>query len=109
MFHNAAATLPGAYQQIRQLGRSRARDGVEPPRRGHEAADRVDRRTVTDRGRGATVFHELDPTLYSVTSSTFVGRVYALFGLRNIADAAKAGGSDYPQLSPEYVIASTPT
>jgi hypothetical protein len=33
---------------------------------------------------GATVYHELDPTLYSLTSSTFVGRVYALFGLKNL-------------------------
>ena len=30
-----------------------------------------------------------------------------MFGLRNIADAAK-GGSDYPQLSAEYVVASNP-
>ena len=54
------------------------------------------------------MYHELDPTLYSATSSTFVGRVYAMFGLRNIADAAKAGGSDYPQLSPEYVVSTNP-
>ena len=56
---------------------------------------------------GVTVYHELDPTLYSLTSNTFVGRVYAMFGLRNIADAAK-GGTDYPQLSPEYVISANP-
>ena len=36
-----------------------------------------------------------------------MGRVYSLFGLKNIADAAP-GGSDYPQLSAEYVIASDP-
>jgi iron complex transport system substrate-binding protein len=56
----------------------------------------------------ASVYHELDPTLYSVTSSTFIGRVYGLFGLTNVADAAKAGGCDYPQLSPEYVVAANP-
>jgi iron complex transport system substrate-binding protein len=59
-------------------------------------------------GAGRTVYHELDPTLYSVTSRTFVGRVYALFGLRNIADAAASSGSEYPQLSAEYVVAQNP-
>jgi len=59
------------------------------------------------KAEGVTVYHELDPTLYSLTSTTFVGRVYAMFGLRNIADAAK-GGTDYPQLSPEYVISANP-
>jgi iron complex transport system substrate-binding protein len=33
--------------------------------------------------------------------------VYQLFGLRNVSDAAP-GGSDYPQLSPEFLIASDP-
>ncbi len=68
-------------------------------------------RSIVDRVRekavGVGVYHELDQNLYSVTSNTFVGRVYAMFGLRNIADAAK-GGSDYPQLSAEYVVASNP-
>ena len=108
VFHNAAATFPGAYQQIRQLGKLTGRA---------DAAERLVRRMKSRIGKivakaratstGTTVFHELDPTLYSVTSSTFVGRVYALFGLRNIADAA-GGGSDYPQLSPEYVISANP-
>ena len=35
-----------------------------------------------------TVYHELDPTFYSATSKTFIGRIYALLGLKNIADAA---------------------
>ena len=57
--------------------------------------------------QGLSVYHELDPSFFSATSSTFVGRVYALFGLKNVADAAP-GGSDYPQLSPEYIVASNP-
>ena len=109
VFHNAAATLPGAYQQIRQLG-SLTGHGPEANRLVSSMKQRITRIVARSRtaGANATVFHELDPTLYSVTSNTFVGRVYAMFGLRNIADAAKAGGSDYPQLSPEYVIASDP-
>ena len=56
-----------------------------------------------------TFYHELDNSLYSATSSTFIGKVYADFGLRNIADAAaKADDGGYPQLQGEYVIAANP-
>jgi iron complex transport system substrate-binding protein len=56
-----------------------------------------------------TFFHELDSTLYSATSTTFIGGVYSAFGLWNIADAANAADkSGYPQLSSEYVVASNP-
>jgi iron complex transport system substrate-binding protein len=54
------------------------------------------------------VYHELDPDLFSATSKTFVGKVYAALGLRNIADAADATGTGYPQLSAEYVLAASP-
>ena len=53
------------------------------------------------------MYHELDPTLFSLTSNTFVGRIYEMFGLRNVADEAK-GGTDYPQLSAEYVVSANP-
>ena len=54
-------------------------------------------------------YHELDNTLFSATSSTFIGKVYADFGLINIADAAsKADDGGYPQLQNEYLIASNP-
>lgn len=52
-------------------------------------------------------YHELDPTLYTVTGNTFVGQVYALFGLVNVADAAEPG-NDYPQLNAEFLIAADP-
>jgi len=55
-----------------------------------------------------SVYHELDPTYYSATSKTFIGRVYKLFGLRNIADAADSSGSGYPQLSGEYIVSANP-
>jgi iron complex transport system substrate-binding protein len=109
VFQNAAPTLPAAYRQIRQLGKVT----------GHatEANALVGRmtrqiRSIVDKVRAkatnASVYHELDENLFSVTSNTFVGRVYAMFGLRNIADAAAAGGSDYPQLSAEYVVSANP-
>jgi iron complex transport system substrate-binding protein len=54
-----------------------------------------------------TVYHELDQHFYSATSRTFIGQMYKLFGLVNIADKAKGSGT-YPQLSAEYIIASNP-
>jgi len=57
-----------------------------------------------------TYFHLLDETLFTVTSSTFIGSVYGLFGLANVADAADPDGSafGYPQLSAEFLIDADP-
>jgi iron complex transport system substrate-binding protein len=57
--------------------------------------------------RSFSVYHELTPDYYSATSKTFIGKVYRLFGLRNIADSA-GGTTNFPQLSGEYVIAANP-
>jgi iron complex transport system substrate-binding protein len=55
-------------------------------------------------------FHLLDETLFTVTSATFIGSVYALFGLENVADPADPDGSafGYPQLSAEFLVAADP-
>lgn len=106
--HDGARTFTGAYQQIRQLGRV---TGHEP-----EATRLVTRMQARiaaivkarKPGRGLSVYHELDPSLYSATSKTFVGQVYTSLGLRNIADAADSVGTGYPQLSAEYVVAASP-
>jgi iron complex transport system substrate-binding protein len=53
-------------------------------------------------------YHELDQTYYTATSTTFIGQVYGLLGLRSIADEAKGAASGYPQLSAEYIIKADP-
>jgi iron complex transport system substrate-binding protein len=53
------------------------------------------------------VYHELDQTYYSATSGTFIGQMYRLLGIQNIADQAP-GSNAYPQLSAEYIISSDP-
>jgi iron complex transport system substrate-binding protein len=103
-----APTLAQAYAQINQLGRATghlrgARRLVERVRT--EIATLV---RATPPARGFSVYHELSPDYYSATSKTFIGRVYSLFGLSNIADGADKTGSGYPQLAGEYVIASDP-
>jgi len=57
-----------------------------------------------------TYYHELDDTLYSVTSETFIGKVYSLAGLTNIADPADEDGTSwgYPQLGEEFVLQADP-
>ena len=53
------------------------------------------------------IYHELDNTFFSVNSNTFLGQIYAMFGLHNIADTAE-GGTEYPQLSAEFIISQNP-
>lgn len=57
-----------------------------------------------------TYFHELDESLYTITSDTFAGRVYEILGLRSIADAADgaAAAGGYPQISEEFVLDADP-
>jgi iron complex transport system substrate-binding protein len=104
----APTTFDDIYTQIEQLGAATGNIA--------EAAELVAQMTTDIEAAVAsfvppeeplTYFHELDNTLYSVTSQTFIGEVYALFGLVNIADAAGAD-SPYPQLSAEYVITANP-
>jgi iron complex transport system substrate-binding protein len=65
-------------------------------------------RTAGGDGRGATYYIELDPTnYYTATSGTFIGAEFSLFGMRDIADAA-GHGSQYPQISPEYILKENP-
>ena len=104
----AATTFDDIYTQIEQLGVAT----------GHvaEAAELVAQMQADLDAAVAAVpvfeiapsyYHELDPTFYSITSNTFIGQIYGLFGLRNIADTAE-GGSDYPQLSAEFLISQDP-
>ena len=61
------------------------------------------------KGKSVTIFHELDNTLYSATSDTFIGSVYKCFNLSNIADAAATADSyGYPQLTSEYIVKINP-
>jgi iron complex transport system substrate-binding protein len=43
-----------------------------------------------------------------VTSQTFIGQLYGLLGLENIADDTGEGAGGYPQLSAEYIVEADP-
>ena len=102
-------TLEDAYGQMRALG---AAVGLEPEAAGLVAGieGEVARliAAVPARETPLTYYYELDPTLYSLTSSTFVGGLFGLLGMENIADAADTAGTGYPQLSAEFVLATDP-
>jgi cobalamin transport system substrate-binding protein len=107
----AAVTLEDTYSQIGQLG--------EATGRVDEAAEVVDGirsdidelvARVPDFAEPPTYYHELDDTLFTVTSQTFIGELYALAGLQNVADPADPDGAlgGYPQLSPEFLVNADP-
>jgi iron complex transport system substrate-binding protein len=109
LVQDAAKDFAGMYAEIGQLGRLTGHvgeAGTLVARMKRQIAALVAK--STRRARGLTVYHELGPDLYSVTSQTFIGRVYSLFGLKNIADAADSTGSGYPKLSAEYVVSQSP-
>jgi iron complex transport system substrate-binding protein len=109
LVQDAAKTLNEAYTQIVQLGSVTGHVGAARTlvaRMKQRIAQLV--ATGTRRARGLSVYHELEPDLYSATSKTFIGQIYSLFGLKNIADAADADSSGYPKLSAEYVVDQSP-
>lgn len=101
--------LDEAYAQELELGiatghPNQAQQVIDDTKRRIDAAVAAVPKTATP----AKVYHELDQTYYSVTSTTFIGSLYAKFGLKNIADAATKPAGGYPQLSAEFVITSAP-
>jgi iron complex transport system substrate-binding protein len=107
----AAATLIDAYDQIVQIGQAtgHAAQAVRlvATMKSEIAAD------VKQAGsahKDLTYYWELsDNPYYSVTSSTFIGQIVGLFGLKDIADAAnKASDGGYPELSEEYIVTAKP-
>ncbi|MFL5916909.1 MAG: ABC transporter substrate-binding protein [Gaiellaceae bacterium] len=105
----AANDLKQAYKEIVQLGRLTGRTkgatGVVSAMKTRLAAII---RSVPASRRHLRVYHELDPTYYTATSTTFIGSIYKLFGFKDIADAADTTGGGYPQLSGEYIVQQNP-
>ncbi|MCE9622719.1 MAG: ABC transporter substrate-binding protein [Actinomycetia bacterium] len=104
----APATFDDLYTQIEQLGAATGHVGEAAELVGQMQTDvAAALAAVPAPAEPLSIYHELDPTYYTVTSGIFIGQVYTLFGLTNIADGVEAG-NDYPQLSAEYIIASAP-
>ncbi|HSX22000.1 MAG TPA: ABC transporter substrate-binding protein, partial [Gaiellaceae bacterium] len=105
----AADNIAQAYDEIRQLGAATGHKATATTVvGGMERTLTTILRSVPKAQRHQSLYHELDPTYYSATSATFIGRIYKLFGFKNIADAADTTHSGYPQLSAEYIVSSNP-
>lgn len=107
-FAGAVADLDGAYEQLEQIGALTGNLAAAQEIAAQMRAD-IDAivASVDLGGKELSYFYELDPTLYSVTSNTFIGGVMSLFGLTNIADGVEEG-NDYPQLSAEVIVEKNP-
>ncbi|MGC1569129.1 MAG: ABC transporter substrate-binding protein [Trebonia sp.] len=107
----AVATLDAVYAQIQQVGEATGHAAqaatVVTSMKQQIAADVAEAGTAH---QGATYYWELSASpYYSAASSTFIGQVVGLFGLKNIADAAsKPADGGYPQLSQEYIVTAKP-
>ena len=109
LLQDAAPDLDAAYEQIETLGEATGNsDGAETI----VESMRIEIEELAGSApgaEGATVYHELGPDFFSATSETFIGSVYELFGLVNIADAAAdADAGGYPQLTGEYIVSESP-
>jgi len=103
-----AADLNGLYAQMRQIGAATGHSG--------DAATSVSAlraqiegilKSAPKSSRRLSVYHELDQTYFTATSHTFIGQIYTLLGLHDIADAAP-GSNPYPQLSSEFITSANP-
>lgn len=107
--HESALSLEDAYAQIEQLGAATGHV-AESMALVDDMEARISR-FVEELGgseSGLTYYHELDDNYYSATSATFIGELYGLLGLENIADSEDIDGFGFPQLSAEYIIESDP-
>lgn len=108
----AAVTLDDTFSQIEQLGAATGHiaEAAELVKNMQTEIDEI----VAEAKSAApatplSFYHELDPTYYSATSTTFIGQIYEAFGLVNIADAASTDDDfGYPQLSAEYILEADP-
>lgn len=107
--HPAAVTLEDSYTQIEQLGAATGNidDAASLVVSMQSEIDRLVT-SMPSLEEPLTYYYELDGSLFSVTSKTFIGEVFSLIGLENIADEAEGFETQYPQLSAEYIIDADP-
>ncbi len=104
----SALSLDDTYAQIAEIGLVTGQiDGAAEVNA--DVRSRVDAAIAQSAGsQGIRVYHELDDTFYSVSSSSFIGDVYSRLGFENIADPADPDRFGFPQLTPEAIIEANP-
>ena len=107
LVQEAAVELDDVYAQITELGEVTGH-AAEAEELVADMQAEIEEITAGAGDRALTAYWELDPTYYSVTSNTFIGKLMALVGVTSIADEAQAEADDYPQLSAEFIVAADP-
>lgn len=104
----AAMSLENVYEQIEQLGvlTGNSQKAIEVSKTLQAGIEEAVA-SVQFSEPPLSYYYELDNTYYSVTSNTFIGQIFNLFGMRNIADNVESG-NDYPQLSAEVIVSADP-
>ena len=98
ILHPAAPDIATAYSQMAELGMATGHADAAADLVAALQAEIDQAITGFEKGpEGVTYYHEVDDTFYTATSATFIGQVYSLFGLENIADPADTQGWGYPQ------------
>jgi len=109
LMEKAPVTLKDVYAEIEVLGKVTNKQSQAAALSTKMAKVIKTILATVKKSKGVRIYHELDDTYYSVTSGTFIGRVYKDFGVINVADAAAGADSyGYPQLSAEYLLKSDP-
>lgn len=107
----AAKTLEDTYTELADLGKLTGHESEAADVSGRMRSD-ISKllKQLPPRSKHLTYYWELDPSYYSVTSTTFVGTLLGQAGLDNIADPADASGAagGYPQLSAESIVKANP-
>ena len=105
---SAAATIDDTYHQMTALGALTGHpNGAAKAVAAEKKAISVELGKLKTRTEPLTFYYELDQTLYSVTSQTFIGSLFKMAHMTNIADAGNAT-NPYPQLSGEVIIKDDP-
>lgn len=106
---SAAVNVQGVYAQIEQLGAATGNiaNAVKVVATMQVEIEKIVA-SIPKRTTPLRAYHELDNTLYSITTKTFIGQLYSMVGIVSIADAADKDGSGYPQLSAEYLVKVNP-
>jgi iron complex transport system substrate-binding protein len=108
----AASTLSQEYAEFDQLGSA---TGHLAQAQAEDAALRSQIRKIVasepKHSKPLTYYYEIatDP-YYTVTSSTFIGSLLSLLGMKSIADAATgaAAADGYPSVSAEFILKASP-
>lgn len=104
----AATKLDETYDQITDLGAATG-NGERATELAAQMKKQIDElAAAAPKDTKLTYYHELDVTPYAATSTTFIGQIYGLFGLTNIADKAPDAAGGYPKLSAEFVAQADP-